>query len=89
MIHSDEFATKKNHEFITQVLPIGEWDIEVRSSDSSGNENTSTASFIVDVEERILNLMTIDKHMMKTQNASGFASSDVIQIGILVTVLYY
>ena len=90
LIHSDEFATKKNHEFITQVLPIGEWDIEVRSSDSSGNENTSTASFIVDVEGENPVKLDDDRQNDKdedTENTSGLASSDVIQIGILVTVL--
>ena len=83
MIHSDEFATKKNHEFITQVLPIGEWDIEVRSSDSSGNENTSTASFIVDVEGENPVELDDDRQNDKdedTEKASGFASSDVIEL---------
>jgi hypothetical protein len=49
VIHSDEFATKKNHEHITTILSDGDYTLSVVSADASGNSNSSTIEFTVDV----------------------------------------
>ena len=49
VIHSDEFATKKNHEHITTILSDGDYSLSVVSADASGNSNSSTIEFTVDV----------------------------------------
>ena len=49
IIHTDEFATKKNHEHITTVLSDGDYTLLVTSADASGNSKSSTIEFIVDV----------------------------------------
>ena len=49
VIHTDEFATKKNHEHITTILSGGDYTLSVVSADASGNSNSSTIEFTVDV----------------------------------------
>ena len=49
VIHTDEFATKKNHEHITTILSDGDYTLSVVSADASGNSNSSTIEFTVDV----------------------------------------
>ena len=48
-IHTDSFATKKNHEHITTILSDGDYNLVVTSADASGNSNSSTIEFTVDV----------------------------------------
>ena len=49
VIHTDEFATKKNHEHITTILSDGDYTLVVTSADASDNSNSSTIEFTVDV----------------------------------------
>ena len=49
VIHTDEFATKKNHEHITTILSDGDYTLVITSADASDNSNASTIDFTVDV----------------------------------------
>ena len=49
VIHTDEFATKKNHEHITTILSDGDYTLVVTSADASDNFNASTIEFTVDI----------------------------------------
>ncbi|MED6337695.1 MAG: fibronectin type III domain-containing protein, partial [Candidatus Thermoplasmatota archaeon] len=49
VIHTDDFATKKNHEHITAILSDGDYTLVVTSADASDNSNASTIEFTVDV----------------------------------------
>ena len=89
LVYSDEFATKKNHEFISDALTKGSWIVEVKSSDASGNENSSSKSFTVDVEgagESESGGNTEDDSKNE-DNTSGINASEIMQIGILVVLL--
>ena len=48
IIHSDIYATKKNHEYIISNLSAGTWELVVISSDASNNSNSSTIVFVIE-----------------------------------------
>ena len=90
-IHEDAFATKKNHEFITESYANGDYTILVKSADASGNLNESSISVTIDLDTDNNNPSpnspndstgTIDE-----EEQSSALSGGVVQIGILITVL--
>ena len=90
-IHEDAFATKKNHEFITEAYANGDYTILVKSADASGNLNESSISVSIDLDTDNNNPSpnspndstgTIDE-----EEQSSALSGGVVQIGILITVL--
>ena len=90
IIHQDNFATKKNHEIITEPLANGQWNLEVESSDASGNTNSTTTQFTVNVEGQPNQNNQVNDNTNSTDSddkSSSIASSTVIQIGLLVVIL--
>ena len=88
LIFEYEFATKKNHEYITEILAKDTYDLVVKSSDASGNENTSSITFKIDSEGGITQESNNNNQDNEEDNsASAFTSTDIFQIGILVVVL--
>ena len=69
-IHTDSFATKKNHEHITTILSDGDYNLVVTSADASGNSNSSTIEFTVDVGA------TADNNGNSANNNNGDSASD-------------
>ena len=69
-IHTDEFATKKNHEHITAILSDGDYNLVITSADASGNSNSSTIEFTVDVGA------TADNGNSGNTNSGGNSASD-------------
>jgi hypothetical protein len=87
IIHQDLFATKKNHEFTTEVLLNGEWVLEVVSLDASGNSNSSSIQFNVDIEGQDSQSDGDSNNQEQEDKSSSVDSSTVIQIGLLVVIL--
>ena len=88
VIHSDAFATKKNHAFTTAVLADGTYELLVVSMDASGNSNSSTLSFNVDLGgdgETQPTLENNDDENEATDDAAG-VSGDTLQLLALVVV---
>lgn len=91
LVFSNEFATKKNHEFVSDILVNGEWTLLVKSSDASGNMNSSTLSFMVDVSSTTDPTEpsgdTNEPVDPDDEKKSSLSSSAIMQIGVLVVVL--
>jgi hypothetical protein len=91
LVFSNEFATKKNHEFVSEILANDDWTLLVKSSDASGNMNSSTLSFTVDVSTTIDPSEptddTEDPLDTDDESKSSLSSSAIMQIGVLVVVL--
>ena len=93
VIHTDEFATKKNHEHITTVLSDGDYTLVIASADASGNSNSSTINFVVDIGDQVIddddnNVGTSpDNSPDEEDSASTEISSTTIQIAVLVIIL--
>ena len=88
VIHSDAYATKKNHAFTTVVLADGTYELLVVSMDASGNSNSSTLSFNVDLGgdgETQPTLENNDDENEATDDAAG-VSGDTLQLLALVVV---
>ena len=87
-VQQDDFATKKNHEFITEPLSIGEWALEVFSLDASGNSNSTSLTFTVDdLEITEDNQETTDNEKEEEESTESGVSSTSIQIGVLFVLL--
>jgi hypothetical protein len=90
-IHSDPFAIKKNHEFVTEGYANGDYIFTVKSSDASGNSNESTVSVTIELEGENTNPNpTTPNDSTNTTDEDEKASpvsSGIVQIGILVTIL--
>ena len=90
-IHSDPFAIKKNHEFITEGYANGDYIFTVKSADASGNGNESTVSVTIELEGENTNPNpTTPNDSTNTTDEDEKASpvsSGIVQIGILVTIL--
>ena len=91
VIHTDEFATNKNHQYVTETYANGDYTIVVRSADASGNMNESSISITVDIEGSNVEptpsmLNDTNKTIEGDENAS-MLSNGILQIGILLTVL--
>ncbi|RJU97556.1 MAG: hypothetical protein DWC10_04500, partial [Candidatus Poseidoniales archaeon] len=81
-------ATKKNHAFTTVVLADGTYELLVVSMDASGNSNSSTLSFNVDLGgdgETQPTLENNDDENEATDDAAG-VSGDTLQLLALVVV---
>ena len=93
VVHTDEFATKKNHEHITTVLSDGDYTLVIASADASGNSNSSTIIFAVDIGDQVIddddnNVGTSpDNSPDEEDSASSEISSTTIQIAVLVIIL--
>ena len=93
VVHTDEFATKKNHEHITTVLSDGDYTLVIASADASGNSNSSTINFVVDIGDQVIddddnNVGTSpDNSPDEEDSASSEISSTTIQIAVLVIIL--
>ena len=87
IVYQDNFATKKNHQFTTEPLLNGEWSLEVVSLDASGNSNSSTAQFIVNIEGQDNQGDGQVDSTDSDEETSSVDSSTVIQIGLLVVIL--
>ena len=90
-IHSDPFAIKKNHEFITEGYANGDYVFTVKSADASGNSNESTVSVTIELEGENTNPNpTAPNDSSNTTDGDDKASpvsNTIVQIGILVTIL--
>ena len=90
-IHNDAFATKKNHEFVTDAYANGEYVITVKSADASGNLNESTISVSIDLEVDNGNpspsTPSDSNDETGNEDKESPISNDMVQIGILVTIL--
>jgi len=94
VIHTDEFATKKNHEHITTILSDGDYTLVVTSADASDNSNSSTIEFTVDVGATADNGNTGNNNggttspdsNDDTEESSSEISSTTIQIAVLAVV---
>ena len=95
VIHTDEFATKKNHEHITTILSDGDYSLVVTSADASDNSNSSTIEFTVDVGATADNSntgnnnddTTTPDNNDDTEETSSEISSTTIQIAVLAIIL--
>ena len=91
LVFSNEFAIKKNHEFVSDILVNGEWTLLVKCSDASGNMNSSTLSFTVEVSSTTdvtePSGDTNDPVNPDDEKKSSLSSSAIMQIGVLVVVL--
>ena len=95
VIHTDEFATKKNHEHITTILSDGDYTLVVTSADASDNSNSSTIEFTVDVGATADNSntgnnnddTTTPDNNDDTEETSSEISSTTIQIAVLAIIL--
>ena len=89
IIHTDAFATKKNHAFTTGVLADGTYVLEVVSSDASGNTNTSSLEFTVDLGTQTEEPGTTDGGNDETDDESSAAgmSSSTLQVLALVVLI--
>ena len=90
-VHELEFATKKNHEIITEAYANGDYEVVVKSADASGNQNQSSISVTIDLEvdnnNPSPNAPANSSDAMDDEEKSSALSSGMVQIGILVTVL--
>ena len=90
LVYSDNFATKKNHDYVTEVLNNGEWGLIVKSADASGNSNSSSFQFTVGIEgEQNQNIQQNDEEEEESDTdevSTSFASATIIQIGILIII---
>jgi len=90
-IHSDPFAIKKNHEFVTEGYANGDYIFTIKSADASGNSNESTVSVTIELEGENTNPNpTTPNDSTNTTDEDDKASpvsSSIVQIGILVTIL--
>ena len=90
-IHSEPFAIKKNHEFITEGYANGDYVFTVKSADASGNSNESTVSVTIELEGENTNPNpTAPNDSSNTTDGDDKASpvsNTIVQIGILVTIL--
>ena len=90
LVFANQFATNKNHEYVSEPLSNGDWTLLVKSSDASGNMNSSTLSFAVDVSTGIDPLDPVDDtdgSIDEDEDKSSLSSSALMQIGGLVVVL--
>ena len=90
LVFANQFATNKNHEYVSETLSNGDWTLLVKSSDASGNMNSSTLSFAVDVSTGIDPLDPVDDtdgSIDEDEDKSSLSSSALMQIGGLVVVL--
>ncbi|CAI8245825.1 MAG: Uncharacterised protein [Methanobacteriota archaeon] len=89
LIYQYDFATKKNHEFITEPLSDGVWNLEVISADASGNSNSSLLEFTVEagVQEDQQEDTNNDDTTPINEEKSSLMTSTNIQIGLLIVVL--
>ena len=89
LVFSNQFATKKNHEYVSEPLSNGDWTLLVKSSDASGNMNSTTLSFTVDVSSTGIDPVdpADDTDDPVDEDKSSLSSSAMMQIGGLVAVL--
>ena len=91
LIHEDAFATKKNHQFVTEPYANGDYSITVRSADASGNMNESSISITIAVEGGDGNTNPTSPNDSTNQtdedDKSSPVSGGIVQIGLLITVL--
>jgi len=90
-IHEDAFATKKNHEVVTEAYANGVYELIVESADASGNLNQSSISITIDVDADNNNPNPTNPNdstdAEDDDQTSSSVSSGVVQIGILITIL--
>ena len=90
IIFEYNFATKKNHEYITEPLSDGDWILEVISADASENSNSSKLEFVISlgvIEESQQNENNANDTSTNLENEFSNYSSTIIQIGLLLVVL--
>ena len=91
VIHTDEFATNKNHQYVTETYANGDYTIVVRSADASGNMNESSISITVDIEgsnvEPNPSMLNDTNNTIEGDENASMLSNGILQIGILLTVL--
>ena len=93
VIFTDEFATKKNHQYITTILADGTYGLIITGSDASGNSNSSSINFVVDIGDQVVdngdnNADTLpDNPAEEEDSASSDISSTTMQIAVLAIIL--
>ena len=90
IIFEYNFATKKNHEFITEPLSDGDWVVEVISADASQNSNSSELEFVISlgvIEENQQNENNANETSTNMETESSDYSSTIIQITVLIVIL--
>ena len=86
-VHEDAFATKKNHAFTTDVLGDGTYDLEVIGADASGNTNSNSITFTVDVGASVDVPPANDDTDGEDPDATGGLSSGTLQLVALFVLL--
>ena len=90
---TEEFATKKNHEYITTILSDGTYSLTVVSADASNNSNTSTINFTVEIGTQLADDNGDNTDNSDTNDATegdqvnSKFSSITIQIAVLFVIL--
>jgi hypothetical protein len=93
VIFTDEFATKKNHQYITTILADGTYALIITGSDASGNSNSSSTNFVVDIGDQVVNNgdnnaeTSPDNSADEEDSASSDISSTTMQIAVLAIIL--
>jgi len=88
IVHEDTFATKKNHAYTTNVLGDGTYDLEVIGADASGNSNSTSISFTVDVGATVDTPDTNDRtDDDDTEDAAGISSNTLQLVSLIVVLL--
>ena len=86
-VHENAFATNKNHAFTTEVLGDGTYELEVISADASGNLNSSTLSFVVDVGASVDGTPSTNDGSTSDDEAAGEVSNTTLQLVALVVLV--
>ena len=93
VIFTDEFATKKNHQYITTILADGTYGLIITGSDASGNSNSSSINFVVDIGDQVVDNgdnnagTSPDNSAEDEDSASSDISSTTMQIAVLAIIL--
>ena len=93
VIFTDEFATKKNHQYVTTILADGNYALTITGLDASGNSNSSSIDFVVDIGDQVIddgdnNAGTpSDNSADEEDSASSEISSTTMQIAVLAIIL--
>ena len=93
VIFTDEFATKKNHQYITTILADGTYALIITGSDASGNSNSSSINFVVDIGDQVVDNgdnnagTSPDNSAEEEDSASSDISSTTMQIAVLAIIL--
>ena len=90
IIHSDLYATKKNHEYIISNLSSGTWELVVVSADASNNSNSSSIIFVIENTEDVEDTATDKANQDKKESTQTQEKSDseISQTMIFIVIFF-